>query len=151
MRLWTLHPAHLDRRGLVAVWREGLLAQAVLRGRTRGYRHHPQLERFRRCASPVGAVAEYMRAVHAEAVARGYRFDAAKLSRARDEGSIAVTRGQLQYEWEHLLAKVKSRDPEWALALGRVKRPRAHPLFRIVPGDVEGWERPPGVVGPRSG
>jgi hypothetical protein len=37
---------YLDGRGLVALWREALLAQAVLRGRTRGYRH-PQLARFR--------------------------------------------------------------------------------------------------------
>jgi len=25
MRLWTLHPKYLDARGLVALWREGLL------------------------------------------------------------------------------------------------------------------------------
>jgi len=47
MRLWSLHPAYLDARGLGALWREGLLAQAVLRGKTRGYRSHPQLERWR--------------------------------------------------------------------------------------------------------
>jgi hypothetical protein len=34
MRLWSLHPKHLDRQGLLAVWREGLLAQEVLRGET---------------------------------------------------------------------------------------------------------------------
>ena len=53
MRLWSLDPAHLDRQGLVACWREALLAQAVLAGRTRGYRHHPQLERFRVVPGPV--------------------------------------------------------------------------------------------------
>ena len=47
MRLWSVHPLHLDRQGLTACWREALLAQAVLAGRTRGYRAHPQLERFR--------------------------------------------------------------------------------------------------------
>ena len=41
MRLWTLHPQYLDPRGLVALWREALLAQKVLLGRTRGYRAHP--------------------------------------------------------------------------------------------------------------
>jgi hypothetical protein len=43
MRLWSLHPQYLDPQGLVALWREALLAQAVLRGKTRGYKHHPQL------------------------------------------------------------------------------------------------------------
>ncbi|MGP9584395.1 pyrimidine dimer DNA glycosylase/endonuclease V, partial [Micrococcaceae sp. AOP34-BR2-30] len=30
MRLWSLHPEVLDRQGLIAGWREALLAQAVL-------------------------------------------------------------------------------------------------------------------------
>jgi hypothetical protein len=67
MRLWSLHPKYLDARGLVALWREGLLAQAVLRGRTNGYVHHPQLERFRAESSPLGAIADYLRGVHGEA------------------------------------------------------------------------------------
>ena len=36
MRLWSLHPRYLDAKGLVALWREGLLAQAVLKGQTKG-------------------------------------------------------------------------------------------------------------------
>ena len=63
MRIWSLHPQYLDARGLVALWREALLAQSVLRGATRGYRQHPQLVRFRRRPSPTGAIAEYLRAV----------------------------------------------------------------------------------------
>lgn len=46
VRLWSLHPRYLDTAGLTAGWREALLAQKVLTGVTRGYRHHPQLERF---------------------------------------------------------------------------------------------------------
>ena len=56
MRLWSIHPRSLDARGLVALWREGLLARKVLRGRTRGYRHHPQLQRFRDLRDPVAAI-----------------------------------------------------------------------------------------------
>ncbi|HKX52383.1 MAG TPA: pyrimidine dimer DNA glycosylase/endonuclease V [Nitrosospira sp.] len=37
MRLWTLHPRYLDTKGLVAAWREALLAQKVLSGLTSGY------------------------------------------------------------------------------------------------------------------
>lgn len=69
MRLWSLHPRLLDRAALVAGWREGLLAQAVLAGRTRGYRSHPQLERFRATDDPVRAVVTYLAALHEEAVA----------------------------------------------------------------------------------
>jgi hypothetical protein len=142
MRLWSVHPKYLDSRGLVALWREGLLAQAVLRGRTRGYRHHPQLDRFRAQPSPVGAMADYLRGVHAESVSRGYAFTARKISPARAAGAIAVTRGQLMHEWRHLAAKLARRDPELRRRLSHVSRPQAHPSFRIVPGDVETWERP---------
>ena len=141
MRIWTVHPNCLDAKGLVALWREALLAQAVLRGRTRGYRHHPQLDRFRAHDTPLGSVAEYLRAVCAEAQQRGYRFDHAKISRARCGGVIAVTAGQLAYEWEHLLAKLRTRDPDRFARMSQA-RPTPHPLFRIVPGPVEAWERP---------
>src|SRR5262245_23293839 len=99
MRLWSLHPRYLDARGLVALWREALLAQAVLRGRTKGYVHHPQLERFRDRPSPAAAISQYLLAVLDEAERRGYRFDARKIGRARSSGRIPVTRGQLDREW----------------------------------------------------
>jgi hypothetical protein len=136
MRLWSLHPKYLDRRGLVALWREGLLAQAVLRGDTTGYVHHPQLDRFRERPSPVGLIAEYLRAVHAESVARGYDFDAGKIGRATNRGRVAVGRAQLEFEWGHLMAKLERRDPGWRARLEQVKRPRAHPVFRIVSGAI---------------
>ena len=68
MRLWTLHPKYLDARGLVALWREALLAQPILRGATRGYKHHPQLQHFSESAHPPAALAAYLAAVHEEAV-----------------------------------------------------------------------------------
>jgi hypothetical protein len=141
MRLWSLHPRYLDRRGLVALWREGLLAQAVLRGRTRGYRHHPQLARFRAHARPLACIAAYLRAVAAEARSRGYAFAAEKISRAQGWGRLKVSRGQLAYEWRHLRRKLTGRDAGWLTSLGSIERPRAHPLFRVVRGAVEPWER----------
>ena len=141
MRLWTIHPKYLDARGLVALWREALLAQAVLRGRTRGYRHHPQLDRFRSRRSPVGVMAEYLRGVEAESQARGYRFAPGKISRARHAGRMTVTRGQLWHEWRHLLRKLAARDPARRAALAGIARPQAHPLFRVRPGGIEAWER----------
>ena len=141
MRLWTLHPKYLDSRGLVAVWREGLLAQAVLLGKTKGYRHHPQLGRFKEGPSPVGAIADYLRAVHAESVVRGYAFAADKISRSKSRGRITTTAGQLAFEWDHLHAKLRLRDPRWRKGLSEVERPQPHPLFRVVAGGTEPWEK----------
>ena len=141
MRIWSLHPRYLDARGLVALWREALLAQAVLRGKTKGYRHHPQLQRFQSHASPVGCIGEYLRGVHEEAGARGYSFAAKKITPARALGGLTVTRGQLELEWRHLLKKLSTRDPERFARMRKVKRPRPHPLFRVVGGGVAPWER----------
>jgi hypothetical protein len=141
VRIWSLHPQYLDARGLVALWREALLAQAVLRGRTNGYRHHPQLLRFRAHASPVGCIADYLRAVHEEAVTRGYRFAVQKINRSRTLGDMTVTRAQLEFEWQHLLEKLRVRAPERLAQLRKVKSPQPHPMFRVVRGGVADWER----------
>ena len=141
MRIWSLHPQYLDAKGLVALWREALLAQAALRGATRGYRHHPQLDRFRRHPVPAAAIAQYLRFVHAEARARGYRFDQDRIGPAASAGTITVTRGQLQHEWLHLKAKLRARDPQRAARLDTITALLPHPLFRVVPGDVERWEK----------
>ena len=140
MRLWTVHPGHLDRAGLLALWREGLLAQKVLKGETRGYRHHPQLSRFKAVADPVGAIAAYLHAVREEATARGYRFDKEKIAAADYDARIPCTRGQLLYEWHHLLEKVRQRDAVKYRELINLEVPQAHPLFRLVEGGIEAWE-----------
>jgi hypothetical protein len=141
MRLWSLHPKYLDPQGLVALWREALLARAVLSGNTRGYRNHPQLTRFNEQASPLGAIGSYLQAIHAEATSRGYAFDRSKLGRARMPTQISVTRGQVEYEWHHLLQKLSSRSPaihkQWMFQAKR----ECHPLFKVQPGPVESWER----------
>ena len=145
MRLWSLHPRHLDRQGLTGCWREALLAQAVLAGRTRGYRSHPQLERFRAQSDPLAAVGAYLDAVAVEATARGYRFDRARIDRAPHVDApskrIPVTDGQLALEWRHLLAKLEVRSPDLHHRLRQQSGPEPHPLFTVVPGPVEPWER----------
>lgn len=141
MRLWTLHPRYLDPQGLVALWREALLARAVLRGRTRGYRRHPQLERFRAHSSPRLAISAYLAIIHAEATARGYSFDRKKIGPVHSIRPIRTTTEQVSYEWRHLLRKlwVRNRGLHRQWHLHRV--PRCHPLFRSVPGTLEPWER----------
>lgn len=143
MRIWSLHPRYLDRQGLVACWREGLLAQAVLAGRTRGYGAHPQLERFRAVAEPSSAIGSYLAAVADEADARGYRFDRSRVDRA-DAGTsspMEVASGQLTLEWGHLLAKLAVRSPDVFALWREVTVPAPHPLFVVVAGPVASWER----------
>lgn len=142
MRIWSLHPRYLDAKGLVALWRETLLALKVLQGGTRGYRNHPQLQRFREHDDPIGALASYLRDVREEAIQRGYRFDPAKIpDLAGGVDPIPVTEGQLQYEWEHLRRKLAHRDPERHARYTGLAAPEAHSLFRVVPGPVADWER----------
>lgn len=141
MRLWSLHPMYLDSKGLVALWREGLLAQAVLQGKTRGYKHHPQLIRFKEHRNPKAAIATYLREVQVEATRRGYSFDARKIGRGKVRAkSLKVTRGQLEYEWKHLRRKLKVRDPKRLKELAGIKIPKPHQLFQTAQGGIENWE-----------
>lgn len=144
MRLWSLHPKYLDAPGLVAVWREALLARAVLGGQTRGYTNHPQIERFKAHPHPRLAINSYLAAVHSEATRRGYAFDRSKIGPVRVVQLIPVTSGQLRCEWLHLQQKLAARSPAVLTRLEAVSAPSCHPLFRRIPGPVASWERLPG-------
>ncbi len=141
MRLWTLHPKYFDAKGLVALWREALLAQKVLMGGTKGYQNHPQLLRFSETENPPAALAAYLLVVQAEAMQRGYNFDGSKIGQPRALGQIAETRGQLLYEWEHLQRKLKVRDPQRWSTFNTLKIPDPHPSFRLIAGEVRVWEK----------
>lgn len=173
MRIWSLHPSLLDRRALVACWRETLLAQKVLRGLTRGYTNHPQLIRFRAHPQPLEAVAAYLSGLADEADARGYSFNRALIGAGENStgknssgkngtdknctgkaenpyasvARIPVPLGQLEYELAFLQHKVAGRDPEWEHQLSERLAARgklaacAHPLFEVVPGTIEPWEK----------
>ena len=136
MRLWTIHPKYLDARGLVALWREALLARAVLGGKTRGYRNHPQLERFRAQSAPRSVISCYLQGIHAEAVTRGYSFDRSKIGRARNHPPVLVTAGQVQYEWHHLLRKLRDRFPRLSEKLEHASR-KASDWLRRMAGHTE--------------
>ena len=146
MRLWSLHPKYLDPQGLVALWREALLAKAVLGGKTRGYTHHPQLDRFKAHSQPRLAINAYLASVHDEATARGYAFDRSKLGSLQAVHPIAVSSGQLTFEWIHLQQKLAIRSPALLSQWIDVVIPACHPLFRRRPGPVASWERAPDGV-----
>jgi len=139
--MWSIHPHYLDSKGLVALWREGLLARSVLKGNTTGYRNHPQLERFRESGAPLKMIDAYLSHVWKEADSRGYSFDRSKIRYRPIEGGLTVTRGQLEFESEHLVRKLKKRCPGKIEAIENAVRPESHPLFRVVEGPPEKWER----------
>ena len=140
MRIWTVHPRYLDTKGLLAAWRETLLAQKVLKGETVGYRNHPQLSRFKSSTDPAGAIAKYLRAIYEEASARRFRFSEDKIAATDFSEKIPCTRGQLLYEWNHLKEKLRVRDTIRYGEVKEIKEPEAHPIFRIIEGEVEAWE-----------
>lgn len=141
MRLWSLHPRYLDPQGLVALWREALLAQSVLRAETRAYRNHPQLERFKNHPAPLAVISRYLEGVYAEATARGYAFDKSKFKPNSRAVFLTVTTGQVMYEWGHLMAKLKARSPALYQKWQDMEEPEAHPMFILHAGDIESWER----------
>ncbi|MDO5554092.1 MAG: pyrimidine dimer DNA glycosylase/endonuclease V [Planctomycetia bacterium] len=147
MRLWTLHPRYLDPQGLLAVWREGLLAKRVLELWTAtpptaaGYRNHPQLDRFKATADPNAAINLYLTEILCEARRRNYQFNTRKICVPEKKFLLPVTEGQVEYERSHLLKKLLFRNPNMAQDLQTAVVPELHPLFFLVPGDVEPWEK----------
>ncbi len=141
MRLWSLHASLLDGAGLVALWREALLAQKVLAGTTNGYRHHPQLDRFRQSHSPNRTIATYLWTVADEAKKRGYHFDVSKIAMPRGRIRIAVTRGQLAYELTHLKQKLRRRDPKRLQLISERGPVKVNSTFKVVEGPIAPWER----------
>lgn len=140
MRLWSIHPKYLDSKGLVALWREGLLAQAVLLNRTKGYTFHPQLQRFRTQPDPVASIGCYLWYVAAEAKQRGYDFQEARIEIPEKEVPlIPVTDQQLAFELAHLRHKLETRNPRRLIVLDQQAKP--HPLFLRIDGPIEDWER----------
>ena len=142
MRLWSIHPRYLDRQGLLALWREALLAQKVISGKTRGYKNHPQLLRFRKTRDPMRSIGYYLYVIVREAYRRGYCFDESKIFFcARKVSSVSLNRGQLKFEFKHFLAKAKKRSPAAYKKLLHINKIIPHPLFRVIKGKKEPWEK----------
>lgn len=142
MRIWSMHPRYLDRQGLLAMWRESLLALKVLRGETKGYRNHPQLQRWREQPVPLSSLGHHLGFLVDEADARGYHFDRTKLPPAPDEAPalVPVTTGQLAYEREHLARKLTVRTPDRLATLDPIESLDVNPALVLVEGPIASWE-----------
>ncbi|MFC1898253.1 pyrimidine dimer DNA glycosylase/endonuclease V [Candidatus Cloacimonadota bacterium] len=141
MRIWSIHPKYLDSKGLVALWRESLLARKVLQNETKGYKNHPQLNRFKRLKDPITAINFYLQAVWEEATYRDYKFDKGKLGKIENTIQIDVTTGQINFEKMHLLRKLRKRDKIKFNKYRIINEFDPHPLFTVIEGDVEIWEK----------
>ncbi|MBN1252127.1 MAG: hypothetical protein JXR51_06365 [Bacteroidales bacterium] len=140
MRIWSIHPKYLDVKGLVALWRETLLAKNVLEGNTKGYKNHPQLKRFKNSENALNSINQYLKTVYEEAIIRGYNFNKNKFNTNIEKTTITVTTGQIKYEFEHLLKKLQKREPEKFQKLSNETKIECHPLFKIIEGEIEDWE-----------
>jgi len=140
MRIWSLHPKYLDSKGLVALWREALLAKKVLEGKTKGYKNHPQLERFKKSKNPIDCINQYLAIVYKESVSRGYNFNKEKIDWNFYKTKLKVTNGQIDYERIHLINKLKTRDIRKYRMLKTEKTFQPHTLFKVVKGNIEKWE-----------
>ena len=143
MRLWSFHPVFLDPTGLVALWRESLLAKKVLEGKTRGYTQHPQLIRFREADNPVEMISRYLQTVYDESVRRGYSFKQEKIGQIRTKifTPLNVPYGQINYEYWLLQDKLQKRSPEYAERLLSFEGIVVNPVFSVVPGAIAPWEK----------
>ena len=131
----------MDMKGLLALWREGLLAKAVLEGKTRGYRNHPQLLRFRKAKKPVSVINAYLFFVFLEAEKRNFNFDRSKIKEEILKDKIPVSKGQRDYEFELLKDKLRVRDTIKLAELINISCADLNPLFYLVEGDIERWEK----------
>ncbi|NMC67374.1 MAG: hypothetical protein GYA61_04015, partial [Spirochaetales bacterium] len=151
MRLWSISPKYLDTKGLLALWREALLAKKVLEGKTKGYKNHPQLIRFKKTSDPILYINLYLIQVYYEAKARRYQFDFNKIDNEKIMGlnflnleKIKVTDGQIKYEFEFLKKKLKKRDLQKYLKLENIENDmdiEINPIFEIIEGEIEEWEK----------
>ena len=141
MRIWSLHPQYLDSKGLVALWRETLLAKNVLENKTKGYKNHPQLHRFRQSKNALYCINHYLAEIYSEASRRNFSFDRTKINWEFKPVPMTVTAAQLDFELYHLKSKLKSRNKKKLLELMAIKKIKPHPLFKIVSGSIEPWEK----------
>jgi hypothetical protein len=140
MRIWSLHPKYLDSKGLVALWRESLLAKHVLSGLTKGYKNHPQLNRFKQTEFPLERINQYLTIIFEVSVIKGFKFNKDKIDFEFRPDSLTVTNGQLEYEKKHLLKKLYTRDKLQYLRLSKITCIESHPMFKVVDGKIENWE-----------
>lgn len=141
MRLWSIHPKYLDSKGLLGLWREALLAKKILQKKTKSYQNHPQMNRFKFLKTPVPVINTYLKHIYLESCNRGYCFNKRKLGRTFSKTKLKINKGQIEYEFNLLKNKLSKRAKDTLNELKKVKLIEPNPLFKIIKGKIESWER----------
>ena len=149
MRLWTLDPCYLDSQGLGGLWRELCVAFNALSGKKKGYSNHPQLIRFKYTDRPLDYIGTYAWYVYVESARRGYNYNRELMpivDKSKPFKPIKVTLGQVEFERQHLINKLTARSPEYLSSVDTLtyldtEDLMINPIFEIVPGPVEDWEK----------
>nr|MDA3929795.1 hypothetical protein [Prolixibacteraceae bacterium] len=100
-----------------------------------------QLERFKTTKNPINTINFYLESIWLEATRRRYNFDKSKFERVLNIEQIDVTSGQLNFEKKHLLTKLKIRDLKKYDEFAGVSDIEIHPLFHLIDGEIESWEK----------
>lgn len=117
------------------------MAKNVLEGQTKAYNNHPQLDRFKKSNDPLLSIHYYLSIVWQEANARGYKFDNRKYENLELIKKIKLNKGQVEFEKEHLLKKLRLRDEIKYAELLSLECIEIHPLFNEIEGGIEEWEK----------
>jgi hypothetical protein len=148
-----LHPSYLDSKGLLACWREALLAKKVLQNKTNAYKHHPQLIRFKQQSDKINCIKSYLYELYKEAKCRNYNFDFDKICNRNNANffktNMTITDKQLEYEMKHLQKKLMKRDlKQYTANLYNVYDKNMNPenlnanqIFKVIEGEIEDWEK----------
>lgn len=148
MRIWSFHPKYLDKQGLSRAINEGIAGNKALRKTGEGYppswEKHSQLERFKTTAIPGIYSQLYLDRLFM------IKYNSWMLETNQEPffddienpyPKLKVTIGQLKYEWQRYLKKISKRSPKLYEELKSIELPEPHPLFNIIDGDVESWEK----------
>ena len=150
-RLWSIHPSYLDQKALQACWREGLGAQKAIKANLDkakcGYQHHSALARFMATNDPLAAIGWFLVSIQEEAERRGYKYNRQLILEPDKLTLMTVTQMQSEYEWWWLGQKLAARSERYRdshrFYENRFQNgnPVVNPIFSVLPGFVEEWEK----------
>lgn len=132
MSLWTVHPKYLDKQGLIALWREGLLAQKSLNGELDIELNNQVWQQFKNSENPLKAIGTYLSFIASEGARRGYKLGHEKIIYPNfDDNKFDIRPQDLIFEMKHLRDKLKLRDKNKWHEVNQVEQVEPNPAFRL--------------------
>lgn len=154
MRLWTIHPKYLDGKRLTSQWKEGIQMMHIWKeigenpepAKRLGYVSHPQVRRLSNLlVADSGLISlllhQHLTAVHEESVQRSYSFNKKLIDDlapdCKNAPKVYVTMGQVAYEF----ALMATKNNEWSQKVAIDPYMLCNPIFQVVSGSIESWEK----------